>query len=315
MIIKIALIISVVLQFAAAIIAISLIRLTKKNIAWWLISMAFLVMAVRRVFELLIFIDPESNQLGGMWNSWLGVLISLLMLFSLVFIRQIFNIQKKYNEFRLKQEAEVLSAVVRTEENERLRFAKELHDGLGPLLSSVKMSVSTIRKKMGEIPDSRIIDNTEKMIDESITALKEISNNISPHMLNNFGLFNALDSFVAKIQSTHAVNILINSNIENKRYGQNIEVVYYRVICELISNSLKHSSAKRINIDLFEANNDLWLEYNDDGTGFNPAKVSQKSSGMGLPNIRSRINSLNGTCVIKSEKGKGMSVSIKVKLI
>jgi signal transduction histidine kinase len=314
MFIKIALTLSVFIQFIAAIIAISLIRRTKTNIAWVLISMGFLVMAVRMFFELLIVVDPDNEAGNSLFNSWLGVIVSLLMLFSLIFIKRIFNIQKKFEELRQERETEVLSAVVKTEENERMRFAKELHDGLGPLLSSIKMSVSTIKKQMGNQSDLRIIENADKLIDESIITIKEISNNISPHILNNFGLFKALQSFVTKIQSSHNINIVFNSNVDEKRYNYNIEVVFYRVICELITNTLKHASAKRITIDLFEDKDDLFLEYFDDGIGFSPEKVEMTSQGMGLANMKSRINSLNGTSQIISRIGKGVHFIVKIKI-
>lgn len=313
MLIKIALILSVVLQLTAAIISISLVRRTKTNIAWWLISLGFVFMAARRIFELNIFFYPENQPVNNMLNSWIGVLISLIMLFSLIFIRRIFNIQKKYDELRKQSESKVLSAIVKTEETERMRFAKELHDGLGPLLSSVKMSVSTIKKQLGETSDSKVIDNVDKLVDESIITIKEISDNISPHILNNFGLHKALHSFVTKIQSSNQVNIILNSNLDEKRYGYNVEVVFYRVICELITNTLKHAKAKKITIDLFDDNGELILEYFDDGVGFIPEKISTDTRGMGLANIRSRIKSLNGSFQIFSRKGQGVCFTIKVK--
>ena len=314
MFIKIALILSVVLQFAAAIIAISLIPKTKKNIAWWFISVAFLMMAIRRFFELLIFFNPSSEAVNSLFNSWLGVFVSLLMLFSLIFIKQIFNIQQKYDQLRKEKESEVLSAIVKTEEKERIRFAKELHDGLGPLLSSVKMSMSTIRKQISNGANFTIIENTDKLIDESILTIKEISNNISPHILNNFGLRKALYSFITKVQNSNNISIILNSNLEEKRYDYTIEVIFYRVICELISNTLKHASARKITIDLFEDRGELLLEYRDDGTGFSPEKIEKTSQGMGLVNIKSRISSLNGSYQVTSDKGKGVCFSIKVKI-
>jgi signal transduction histidine kinase len=313
MLIKIALILSVVLQFAAAIISISLVRRTKTNIGWWLISLGFVFMAVRRIFELNIFFYPENQPANNFLNSWISVIISLIMLLSLVFIRRIFNIQKKYDELRKQSETKVLSAIVKTEENERMRFAKELHDGLGPLLSTVKMSVSTIKKQLGDVADKRVIDNVDKLVDESIIAIKEISDNISPHILNNFGLQKALHSFVTKIQGSNQVNVILNTNLDEKRYGYNVEVVFYRVVCELITNTLKHASAKKITIDLFDDKGELIMEYFDDGVGFNTEKTMASTRGMGLANIRSRIKSLNGSFQVFSRKGQGVCFTIKVK--
>jgi len=314
MIIKIALILSVVIQFVAAVLAISLIKRTKTHIAWWLISIGFLAMAVRLFLEVITIFNPEREALTSMLYSWLGVIISLLTLISLMFIRRLFNAQNKYEEFRTERESEVLSAIIKTEENERSRFAKELHDGLGPLLSSIKMSVSAIKKQMDGKNDGSIIENTEKLIDESIFTIKEISNNISPHILNNFGLYKALQSFITKIQVSNNIDIMLNSNIGQKRFNYNVEVVFYRIICELITNTLKHASARRITIDLFETDNELILEYIDDGKGFSPEKAEQAGTGMGLSNMRSRVNSLNGRYEAKSKKGMGVCFNISVKV-
>jgi signal transduction histidine kinase len=315
MIIKISLILSLIIQLTAIVIAFSLIRRTRNNIAWWLLLAVLFVIAVKLFIELFNLSDPGMQNPNYQLTNLLSLVISLLILFGLVFIRRIVGGQKKDEELREERETEVLSAIVKAEENERARFAKELHDGLGPLLSSIKMSVSTIKKQMGSDSDMRIIDNTEKLIDESIYTIKEISNNISPHILNNFGLNKALQSFINKIQISNPINIILNSNLEEKRYSYNVEVVFYRVICELINNTLKHASARKITIDFFEDDNELLLEYIDDGIGFLAEKAELSGTGMGLANIRSRINSLNGSYQITSRKGKGVCFTIKVKIV
>jgi signal transduction histidine kinase len=315
MIIKISLILSLIIQLTAIVIAFSLIRRTRNNIAWWLLLAVLFVIAVKLFIELFNLSDPGMQNPNYQLGNLLSMVISLLILFGLIFIRRIVGGQKKYEELREERETEVLSAIVKAEENERARFAKELHDGLGPLLSSIKMSVSTIKKQMSSDSDMRIIDNTEKLIDESIYTIKEISNNISPHILNNFGLNKALQSFINKIQISNPINIILNSNLEEKRYSYNVEVVFYRVICELINNTLKHASARKITIDFFEDDNELLLEYIDDGIGFLAEKAELSGTGMGLANIRSRINSLNGSYQITSRKGKGVCFTIKVKIV
>ncbi len=144
MTIKIALILSVLLQFGAAVIALSLVKRTIKNVAWWLISFGFLLMAIRRVMEIFQIYDTNIKLLTDLLSSWTGVFISVVMLTSLIFIKRIFNIQKQFEELRKQNENRVLSAILKTEEKERQHFSKELHDGLGPLLSAVKMAISTV---------------------------------------------------------------------------------------------------------------------------------------------------------------------------
>lgn len=312
--IKIALIISIILQFGAAIIALSLTRRTKTNVAWWLISIAFLLMAIRRVFELFQLLDSESKLITGLLSTWTGVLISILMLVSLIFIKRIFNIQKRMDELRKESESRILSAIVRTEENERLNFSKELHDGLGPLLSSVKMAISASRGKEEAAVDEKVMANAEKLIDESITSLKEISNKLSPHVLNNFGLKKAVKSFISRLPVTENPTISLDSNIEDHRFPYNIEVVLYRVICELITNSLKHSRAKNVFISLMEKDGIIALDYLDDGVGFDSEIPELSEKGLGFANIKSRIKSLNGTFEIYARQNEGVRVNISILL-
>ena len=307
MLIKLALVLSVVLQFSAAIIAMTLIKRTRTNIAWWLISGGFLLMAIRRVFEILQVYDSNSELITGLLSSWTGVLISIIMLLSLIFIKRIFNIQKQINDLRKQNETRVLSAILKTEENERQYFAKELHDGLGPLLSSVKMAISASGNY-----NKKLLDNAEKLIDESITTLKDISNKLSPHVLLNFGLFKAVKSFINKLQKIGDPTINLNSNIENKRFSYNIEVVLYRIICELISNTLIHANARNVYIDLLADEKSISLKYIDDGIGFDVKQVENDLIGMGYSNIKSRIKSLNGTFNFFSKPDEGVRVNVQI---
>jgi signal transduction histidine kinase len=312
MTVMIALIISIILQFAAAIIALSLTRRTKTNIAWWLISIAFLLMAFRRVFDLFQLIDKENSFISSLMSTWIGIVISMLMLGSLIFIKRIFDIQKRMDQLRRENETRVLSAIVRTEEKERLNFSKELHDGLGPLLSSVKMAISAIIRKKNSNADHEILQNAEKLVDESIVSLKEISNKLSPHILNNFGLSKAIDSFISKTNTGESPRFEFSSNIEGKRFSYNTEVILYRVICELITNSLKYARCRNIYISLQGGLNNIFLEYFDDGVGFDTEIDQPERSGMGFSNMRSRINSVNGTIEIHSVPDEGMRVRVQI---
>jgi len=314
MLIKFALILSVIIQFVAAIIALTLVKRTKTNIAWWLISIGFLLMAFRRLFEVMIVFDSNSRLLTGMLSSWTGVLISVIMLASLLFIKRIFNIQKQVDELRKQNEVKILAAIIETEENERQNFAKELHDGLGPLLSSVKMAISACSVNTNAEESNKIILNAEKLIDESINSLKEISNKLSPHVLNNFGLLKAIKSFVAKLPIQGQPNIHIRCNIENKRFPYSIEVVMYRIVGELIVNSLKHANAHNINIDLYLEGNILKLKYIDDGVGFDMNNPEFEQKGMGFSNIVSRIRSLNGTVNFYTKPDEGLKVEVEIKI-
>jgi len=144
--------------------------------------------------------------------------------------------------------------------------------------------------------------------------LKEISNKLSPHILNSFGLLRAVQSFISKLQITQAPKIHLNSNIEDKRFSYNVEVVVYRVICEMINNTLKHAKAHHIYIDLLIEKEILKVIYIDDGIGFDPDNIQLEQKGMGYSNIKSRIRSLNGTYQIFSQPNEGLHAEISINV-
>ena len=209
-------------------------------------------------------------------------------------------------------ENKLMTAVLRTEERSRADISRELHDGLGPLLSSAKMSLSAVSKEGMTEKDKATLRNTAMVIDEAIRSLREISNNLSPHVLNNFGLARGIRNFVDRVVALHGVNVRFNTTLRDERFDSNIEVIIYRVTCELINNSLKHSKCKQIEVVLTVDNNRLILDYKDDGCGFSPESVADK--GMGISNMGSRVSSLSGVFLLDSSVGKGMSAHAEVSL-
>jgi len=309
MFIKIALVLSVLLQFGATIVAIGLIRRTKYNISWIMISTGFFLMAFRRLYELILLLNTNNNTETTI-SSWVAVMISLLMFIGTIYIRRIFNFQERINNLRKKNEAYVLSAIIKAEEKERQGFSKELHDGLGPILASIKMAVSAINKTILKNPNKKIIDKTELIIDEAIITVKEISNKLNPHILENFGLEKAIKSFTETLITAKEFKITYSSNIKRKRYDYNTEVIIYRIVGELLNNTLKHASATKVDISLFDYGSKLELLYSDNGVGFNIERNTDR--GMGLSNIRSRIKSLDGKIEIHSKPHKGFFIKLTI---
>ena len=307
MVIQIALVVAMILQILAAIISIRLTRVTKYNLSWMLISTGFILLAVRRFIELIPLVsDATANR---KLFVWLGIIASVFFAIGLLLIQKIFQYMKRVEDEKREMEKRLLHATIRAEENERKRFAKDLHDELGPLLSSVKMSISTVVRREYDIKSEAILRSTDLAIDEAIKSIREISNNLSPHILENFGLTKAIQNFIHKINLTNAIQIDFSTNINDLRFENDIEVVTYRVLCELITNTLKHAHARHVDIKLAKTGSELHCSYSDDGIGFQVAGDEGKfhSHGMGFSNIVSRITSLDGKFDYTSEQGKGIS--------
>lgn len=206
--------------------------------------------------------------------------------------------------------------IIETEEKERRHFAEELHDGLGPLLSSISLYVNELaNEKLEKEKKDKITGVACELIDEAIASAKLIANNLTPGMLRDYGLLPAIESFCKKINATQTLNILIDDKTDKKRYHNIVETTLYRVALEMINNTLKYACADKIQISLVEKSNTLYFDYIDNGRGFDlEVKKSDMNKGLGLNNVYNRIKSVNGKCVMTSEPGKGFGAQLEIPL-
>jgi len=313
MLLQLALVLAMLLQVFAAGISIKLTRVTKYNVSWMLISAGFIIMAVRCLVEFLTTISDFAPQTFREVFVWLGVAVSFFFAVGVFLIQKIFKYMKKVEQEKRDMEKTLLNAIIQAEETERKRFAKDLHDGLGPILSTIKMSLSSLTRIEKEDQTKKILRNTDMVIDEAIKSIREISNNLSPHILNNFGLNKAMRNFINKINYSDAIKIKFTSSFEDERFESNTEVVLYRVLCELINNTIKHAEATLISISMEKGPGKISCKYHDNGKGFDISSLSSmQHSGMGYSNMVTRIKSLNGNFNLTSEKEKGTNASIIV---
>lgn len=200
-------------------------------------------------------------------------------------------------------------ASMQAEEAERERLARDLHDGLGPLLSTSKIYLHNIKENENAEDEEKYIKKLGQTLDEALTGIKEISNNISPHILRNFGLTQAVKNYIQKLDTP--LNVTIDCTIpDDQRYSETIEVTIYRIVNELINNSLKYSGASEITLKLMERGGNIFLSYTDNGKGFGYNEAIEKRKGFGLLNIQSRVQALNGDHKYKTKPGEGVDVEI-----
>jgi signal transduction histidine kinase len=311
----IALVLSIILQLLAAIFALRLMRVTKYRVSWVLISAGFTLLAIKRAIKLIQFLQDDYSFYFRMADDWLSVLISIFFLGGVVFIGEIFYALKRSEIERNRSEKRLLNAIIQTEEKEKKRFAKDLHDGLGPLLSTVKMMISSLINTDSDNKNKEILQNTSLVINEAISSIKEISNNLSPHVLSNFGLISAIKGFAGKVNEAKSINIQLSGNLkESERFDHHAELILYRSVCELINNTIKHAAAKNIYIDITKYIKTITIHYTDDGIGFDSENQTNEHHGMGMSNISSRVKTLNGVFVLNSVPGEGVSALIKIRL-
>jgi len=312
----VALLISIALQIFAAVLAVRLVRVTKYRASWILISIGFLLMALRQAIKLIQFLNDDFSFYLRPADDWLGVLISFMFTAGVFLIGEMFYALNRAERERKRAERRMTRAIIQTEERERRRFAKDLHDGLGPLLSTARMSLSALSQFKGDEHSQAVLENANVVINEAVESIKEISNNLSPHVLTNFGLASAIRNFAFRVSQTKSVEINFDTKLtDTDRFDSNTEVVLYRATCELINNTIKHAEASKIDISLQKIQRTIVIKYDDNGKGFDQ-EIQQKTAvdGMGLSNISSRLNSINGVFVLNSTPGDGVHAIIKVKI-
>lgn len=307
--VEVLMIVSIVMQVVAMVIALLLVNKTKFRVLWICCIISLLLLSVERYLQLEIFAGEQVSELGF---AWVGIVASLSFSICVVCARLLIRHVDRVNEQRGILEKRLLTAVLRTEEQSRASFSRELHDGLGPLLSSAKMSLSALQRASLSDNDRAVLQNSSAVIDEAIRSLREISNNLSPHILNDFGLVRGIGRFVDRLGTVRQTNVDFSTTIGEKRFDKNVEVILYRVVCELINNSIKHAECKQIRLSLAEQGGCLVLDYSDDGKGFDLSEV--EDMGMGLSNIRSRVSTLNGKLKIVTSPGAGVRVKVVVPI-
>ena len=214
---------------------------------------------------------------------------------------------------RKQFDKKIIDTIIMTEEKERENFAKNLHDEIGPLLSSLKMYISSLESTRVKEKQEFIMRQLKDITKEAIQSTKEISNDLSPHILSNYGLNAAVDAFINRI--SHVYVVTYDTNLGNKRFHELVETSLYRIIKELVNNTMKHSMGSSITISLKFARGVLKLLYTDNGKGLPSEHFRKKGPvGMGMSNIISRARSLNGIYNFFNNPDGGMGFECKLNI-
>ena len=223
--------------------------------------------------------------------------------------------QQRISEFETQQQLTATEAVLKGEEQERTRLAKDLHDGLGGMLSGIKYSFNTMKGNLVMTPDNaQAFERSMDMLDSSIKEMRRVAHNMMPEALVKFGLDTALKDFCNDINLTGVLRIsYLSMNVENVMIDQTTAITVYRIVQELINNTIKHSGAANAIVQLTNSNNILSLTVEDDGKGFDK-NLLNAAEGIGWSNIQNRVDFLKASLDVKTENGKGTSVLIELKL-
>ncbi len=209
-----------------------------------------------------------------------------------------------------RQKIENMSSMIAGQEAERQRIAKDLHDGLGTLLTTVKGKIVQIQTAIDELSSANIYESAQDMIDQACEEVRRISHNMMPGVLRLEGLQGAVEDIVTQLEQTHGLQVFATIDFDDQRVNEVQAHMIYRILQEGINNIVRHSHATEVVIQLMEYDDHLHLLIEDDGDGFD---IEKQASGLGLQSIRSRVAFLNGDLDINSNK-EGTSMHINVAI-
>lgn len=254
--------------------------------------------------------QTRNNELKCIKKDFSNLFIDMILNY-VAAEKVIYGVAHDVTEKRQIQKKNIVKAIIQTEEKEKSYFSKELHDGLGPLLSTIKLYLQWSKRQNANELREEILQKAENILEEALITVTEISNKLSPHLLEDYGLSSAVLSFTKKLNETTLLKISFQSNLE-RRINIEIEAALYRAVIECINNTVKHAKANNIYIVIIDNGNFIQLNYKDDGIGFDIEKMILEQKGLGLFNLKNRIQTIGGNVKMISEPGAGVNYSISI---
>jgi two-component system, NarL family, sensor kinase len=252
-------------------------------------------------------------------NYLLGGGAAAILLLSFIGYRNYSN-KKKVQQLRIaelesEKQLSATEAVLKGEEQERTRLAKDLHDGLGGMLSGIKYSFNNMKENLILTPDTaQAFSRSMDMLDNSIKEMRRVAHNMMPESLIRYGLDKTLQDYTAEINKSGMVTVAYQSmGMENKTVDNTTAITIYRIVQELLNNVTKHAAAKQVLVQLLAQGNKLVVNVEDDGKGFD-ATIIERVEGIGWKNIKSRVEFLKGTLDVQSADGKGTAVNMEFNI-
>lgn len=257
-----------------------------------------------------------SNRLNSLLFAGLSFLLLLIVLFLWIFnknqkklsVQKEINLKQELSAFEDRHKLSVSKALIQGEEMERKRIARDLHDGLGSMLSSVKIHLNLAKKENAET-----VNGVDALLDNSIKELRNISQNLMPESLLELSLEHALRDLCAA-NSNAVTKVEFQYLIKKSRLPKNYEIMIYRIIQELLNNALKYAKASQVLVSCSQNKDVFFITVEDNGVGFDISDPKNKN-GMGLKNIKNRVEFLNGKLEIESKPNQGTSAYIELNVI
>ncbi len=272
--------------------------------------------------EAQIKLQDAKLKARSTWNYILAGGTVALLLISLLGYRNYKHRQKlqqaRIDELETEKQLAATEAILKGEEQERTRLAKDLHDGLGGMLSGIKYSFQNMKENLILTPENaQAFERSIDMLDSSIREMRRVAHNMMPEILVRYGLDTALKEFCGEVDRSGAIHARYQSmGMETLTIGQTTAVAVYRMVQELVNNALKHAHARQVVVQLHASAKEksLAITVEDDGQGFD-TRLLKQSNGIGWSNIQNRVDFLKGRWDVRSAPGEGTSVLIEIDIV
>src|SRR5204862_3725576 len=260
-----------------------------------------------------IKLQQASIQRKNIYNYILIGSAVIILIISLLSFRNYKQKQKlqqqRIKELETEKKLTATEAVLKGEEQERTRLAKDLHDGLGGMLSGIKYSFNTMKGNLVMTPDNaQAFERSMDMLDSSIKEMRRVAHNMMPEALVKFGLDTAVKYFCNDVNQSGALKVNYQSiGLNEVIIDQTTGITIYRIVQELLNNTMKHAAAKNAIVQVSKIDGVLSVTVEDDGKGFDTSILKQ-AKGIGWDNIKHRVEFLKGKLDVNSQPEKGTSV-------
>lgn len=244
--------------------------------------------------------------------SGVGVLVLLslgLVVFFVTYQRRLFAQERLRRAAEQKHQQELLAAAVDVQEAERRRIAGDLHDDIGSLLTATRLYLRQLQPDGKPQQIGMIKEQSLEILDDMIQNTRRISHDLLPPTLEKFGFQAAAEDLCERFDRSETLSVEF-ANATRNRLAPDTEIALYRILQELLNNTVKHAQASLIQLQLEESQDAFCFRYADNGVGFDQDKMESK--GLGLRNIESRLSLVNGTLSYKTAPAAGLRVDIEV---
>jgi signal transduction histidine kinase len=215
-------------------------------------------------------------------------------------------VEKKNQEIHYQKE--ILQSVIQTQEEERMRIAQDLHDDISSKLNIVSLNTHLLKTpNLSEAEYAEITDNIVSLTKKALENSRRIAHDLLPPVFEKFGLHAAVEELVLEFSTAKNVQINYKNDLDFSVLEVNKQLHVFRILQELLNNSMRHGKATSISITFVSKNHQNTCVYTDNGVGFNTNSVNQKR-GIGMQNIESRVSFLGGNINVKSEINKGVQI-------